>query len=190
MVQPLPAAGGDGAQQSSRADVARPLSGSITAAVAAGAFGVYYNSIWALANALHPARLFLAGVIAIVLFTGWLIVRNGLWNSRREVEFPWQGLLDNVTTIIMVSTSVALMYLMIAVGLLGLGLVVIDESLLRSELMRSVGLSNYVAVAWAAASLGMLFGALGSNFDSDDEIREATYSQREYERRQRQDADD
>lgn len=38
-----------------------------------------------------------------------------------------------------------------------------------------------------AACLATLAGALGSNFDSDDEIRQATYSKREHERRQRRD---
>lgn len=161
------------------------LSGSLTAAVAAGAFGVYYSSMWMLADALHPARLFLVGLIVIGLLTGWLIFRNGLWNTRREVESPWQGLLDNTTTVLMVGTSVALMYLLIVVGLFGLSLVVIDSSHLQSELMHRVTLVEYGKLTWLAASLGTLFGALGGNFDSDEAIREATYSQTEHARRQR-----
>ncbi len=164
------------------------LSGSITAAVAAGAFGVYYSSIWTLADPLHPARLLLIGAIVTALLTGWLIFRNGLWSKHRYIESPWQGALDNTTTVLMVSTSVALMHLIIAMVLFGLSLIVIDVAHLRAELMHPVSLLDYAKLSWMAATLGMLFGGLGSNFNSEEEVREATYSKRDHERRQRQDA--
>lgn len=165
------------------------LSTSIAAAAAVGTFGVFYSSIWTLADSLHPARLLLISLLVVAALTFWLIFRNGLWTRRRDAVYAWQGGLDNTTTIIMVGTSVALMYLVLFAFLLGLGLAVVDASLLRSELMHPVSFFNYPKLAWLAACLGTLAGALGSNFDSDDAIRQATYSRREYERRQRRDTD-
>ncbi|GAA1134017.1 hypothetical protein [Citricoccus alkalitolerans] len=164
------------------------LSGAITAATASGAFGVYYSSIWALADAAHPARLVMIAVIVILALTGWLIFRNGLWNKRKEIVSPWQGGMDNVTTVIMVATSVALMYLVLTAVLFGLSLAVISPGYLHSELMHPVSLLDYAELSWLAASLGTLFGALGSNFDSNEKIRAATYSKRQHERMQKADA--
>ena len=166
------------------------MSGSITAAAAFGSFGIFYSSVWTLADALHPARLLMIAVIAVALFTGWLIFRNGLWNKRRNVVFDWQGWLDNITTVIMVSTSVVLMYLVLAVGLFGLGLLVINAGHLHTELLHPVSLFDYGKIAWMAAVLGMIAGALGSNFDSDEKIRQATYSKRQNQRLQLSESND
>lgn len=164
------------------------LGGAITAGVAFGSFGIFYSSVWTLADTLHPARMALTSAIVIVLLATWLIIRNGLWNKRRNVVYAWQGGLDNATTVIMVGTSVLLVYILLALGLFGLGLTVIDSSHFESELEHQVSLVDYARTAWLAASLGTLAGALGTNFDSDEKIRAATYSKRQHERRQRTDS--
>ena len=38
-----------------------------------------------------------------------------------------------------------------------------------------VSLWNYVDIAWLSASMGTVAGALGSNFDSPDDISELTH---------------
>lgn len=164
------------------------LGGVITAGVALGSFGVFYSSVWTLADALHPARLALTTLIVVAALTAWLIIRNGLWNKRRDVLYTWQSGLDNATTIIMVTTSVLTMYALLALGLFVLGLTVIDSGHFQSELMHPVSLADYARTAWMAASVGTLAGALGTNFDSDEKIRAATYSKRQHERRQRTDS--
>ena len=55
--------------------------------------------------------------------------------------------LDNTTTIIMVGTSVALMYLVVAAVLFCIGLAVIDASYLESELQHPVTLVDYVELS-------------------------------------------
>lgn len=165
------------------------LSTSIAAAAAVGTFGVFYSSMWTLADALHPARLLLIGLLVVAALTFWLIFRNHLWTKRRDAVYAWQGGLDNTTTVIMVGTSVALMFLVLFAFLFVLGLVVVDASQLSTELMHPASFFNYPQLAWLAACLGTLAGALGSNFDSDEEIRRATYSKRENERRQRRETD-
>ncbi len=163
------------------------LATAITAGVATGGFGIYYGSIWTLADALHPVRLVLISAVVVAALTFWLIFRNGLWNMQRARN-PWHNGLDNATTIIMVGSSVIMMYMLIAGILLGIGATVIDAEYLESELGSSVGLLDYVRLSWLSASLGTLAGALGSNFDDNEKIRAATYSKRQHERRERTNA--
>jgi hypothetical protein len=159
------------------------LSNSIAAAAATGAFGIFYAVIWNMADALPPVRLALISVLAIGALSGWLIVHNSLWTRTSNDTTRRQAALDNAATVITVVLSVSLMYLILYAVLLCGALIVIASSYLETQLGHPVTLLDYAGLSWLAASLGTLAGALGSNFDSDDSIREATYSRREHQRR-------
>ena len=160
------------------------LSSSIAAAMATGAFGIFYSSIWSMADALSVLRLLFVTVMVVTALSAWLILHNGLWDPPQQNPEPWRAHLDNAATVITVWLSVALMYAILFAGLFVIGLTVIEAGYLQSQLGHPVNLSDYAHLAWLAASLGTLAGALGSNFDSDEAIREATYSRREHQRRQ------
>ena len=155
------------------------MSGVLTAGAASGAFGVFYSSIWGLADAHHPVRLVLIGVLTIALLATWLIIRNGLWTSEKTP----QARLDNVATVITVGIGVFLTYLMLFLGLLFLAWAIVDASYLASQLEHEATFESYLRLSWLAAALGTMAGALGANFDSDEAIRQATYSARWHERR-------
>ncbi len=166
------------------------LAGCVAAATATGAFGIFYTSIWNMSDALSPARLAMISLVVTAALSGWLVVHNGLWNRIRGADTPGHALRDNVSTAITVWFSVALMYVLLWGLLFLVGLAVIATDYLQSQLGHPVNLLDYGHLSWLAASLGTLAGALGSNFDSDEAIREATYSRREYQRRQLADSDD
>ena len=160
------------------------LAGCVAAAAATGAFGVFFAAMWSLADALSPARLAVVSVVVTGALSGWLIFYNNMWNRPRDTEEPWRARLDNISTVVTVWLSVALMYVLLWSVLFLVGLAVIESGYLQSQLGHPVNLLDYVHLSWLAASLGTVAGSLGSNFDSDAAIREATYSRREYERRQ------
>lgn len=159
------------------------LKGSIAAAIATGAFGVFYGTIAQLADALPPLRLAGISVLVIAALSAWLIFSNHLWDRERDRERGWRHAVDNVSTVITVGVSVLLMYLVLFAVMLTMSLVVVESGYLESQVGRPVGFRQYFDLAWLAASLGIMAGALGSSFDSDDAVREATYSQRFHERR-------
>lgn len=161
------------------------LSSSIAAAAATGAFGIFYASIWSMADALSPLRLFLVSLAAIAALSSWLIWHNGLWNRTGGNNFSGarDAARDNTSTIITVLLSVAMMYLVLYSIVLVGALAVISQDYLQSQLGHPVNFFDYAKLSWLAASLGTMAGALGSNFDSDEAIREATYSRRQHERR-------
>ncbi|MFF0903788.1 UNVERIFIED_CONTAM: hypothetical protein RF653_08935 [Kocuria sp. CPCC 205316] len=159
------------------------LSSCVAAAAATGAFGIFYASIWNMSDALSVPRMAAISGVVIAALSAWLIVYNGLWNRLRDAADRWRAGLDNAATIITVGLSVALMYMVLWSALFVLGLAVITGDYLASQLGHPVSLFDYLHLSWLAASLGTLAGALGSNFDSDESIREATYSRRVHERR-------
>jgi hypothetical protein len=159
------------------------LSTCIAAAAATGAFGIFYTTMWNMADVLPLWRLALISAVAVAALGAWLITHNALWTRGLSPEASARAGLDNAATIVTVALSVGLMYLVLFLVLLFGSLAVIDVGFLESELGHPVDLRDYARLSWLAASLGTVAGALGSNFDSDEAIREATYSRRDLQRR-------
>lgn len=113
----------------------------------------------------------------------WLILKNSLWVHPRDTGARWQSRMENIATIATIGIGVVLLYIVLYSVLFLLSLTVIDGGYLANELGHPVGLSDYFGLSWLSSSLGMLAGALGSNFNDPDSIREATYSKRVYQRR-------
>ncbi|GAA4506002.1 hypothetical protein [Brevibacterium yomogidense] len=159
------------------------LTNSIALGAATGAFGIFYGSIWELSDSSSPWRLLLISASVIAVLVTWLIGRNGLWAQGREAATRLQPRLDNTATIATVGFGVTMMHLVLWCILFVLGLIVVDMSYLQEQLGHRVSMIEYIHLSWLSASLGTLAGALGSNFNTEDAIREATYSRRVYERR-------
>jgi len=160
------------------------LTSCMAVAIATGAFGIFYGTLAPVSDALSGPRLLLISALVTCLLTAWLIMVNRLWNRQRTPSQIWRHGLDNTSTVITVGVSVVLMYLILFVVMLVLALAVNDADYLRSQLMHPVGIGDYLSLAWLSASMGTLAGALGSNFDSPESIREATYSRRYHQRRE------
>lgn len=161
------------------------LAGATAAAGAAAAFGIFYSSIWNMADALPPWRLALINFFAIAAMVGWLIAYNHLWDRPSAHRHPGQAVLYNVATVLTLAIGVTTMYAMLyALSLLAAG-AVIDVGYLRSQLGHPVGLADYGGLVWLACSMGIVAGALGTSLESEEAVRQATYSRREQERQAR-----
>ena len=160
------------------------LSSCMAAAVATGGFGIFYASIWNMSDALSSQRLAMISIFVVTAFSIWLIGHNGLWNPLKGADHQMRSGLDNIATAITVGVGVTVMYLVTWAILLAVTLAVVNTDYLAGDVGHSVNFFNYVDIAWLASALGMMGGALGLNFDSESAIREATYTRREYVRRQ------
>ena len=159
------------------------LSSAMAGAAATGAFGVFYTSIWSMADYLPAGRLSLITVSSILILTLWLLLHNRLWerpkgNRRRE-----RMVVYNAATVLTVGFAATVMYLLLFLALLAGSLIVIDQEYLAYQLRHDVTMAEYINLAWLASSLGTMGGAIGSSFDEVKEVQRATFSQREYERR-------
>jgi hypothetical protein len=161
------------------------LSRAIAAASAAAAFGVFFPTIWMMANAMSLVRLTLTTLFVVAAMIVWLIVHNGLWEHPRNRTEHGSASLYNTVTITTLLLGVVCMYIVLfMVTLLG-ATIVMPSDYLRAELGHSVGVADYGYLSWLASSLGTIAGALGSSLESEYAVRRATYSKREQQRRAR-----
>jgi hypothetical protein len=161
------------------------LAGATAAAAATAAYGVVTTSFWKMADALPPWRLGLINAVAIAAMTTWLLLYNRLWEKPSRPSEREKAFLYNVSTLVTLTIGVACMYVILYVVTLIAAIAVIDGSYLTSQLGHPSGLTSYATIVWLASSIGTVAGALGSSFESEEAVREATYSKRERERQRK-----
>lgn len=166
----------------------RVLSGCLATGVATGAFSIFYGSVWAMSSLIAVWRLSLITFVAITALTFWLIYHNGLWNKWRGKDMDsltrWRSRIDNFATVGTVALAAAGIYALIFLILLLFAATVVPIPYFAQQINSNVAITDYLTLAWFTTSLGTMAGALGSGFDSDDAIREATYNRREHRRRE------
>jgi hypothetical protein len=159
------------------------MTASAAAASAAGAYGVFFGSIWTLAADMGVDRLSVVTVLAVIGMTSWLIATNGLWARRSDWSTRRWAAMDNLATVITVAVAALMIYAGLFLLLFVASVVVVPPHYLTETLGVEAGIQHYLKLSWLAASLGLIAGAIGSSFDDDEAIRNATYSLREAERR-------
>lgn len=167
----------------------RVLSGCLATGVATGGFGIFYGSVWEMSYMIANWRLVLITVLSIVALTFWLIFHNGLWNAVRHKAddvsaAAWRAKMDNWATLATVLMAAAGVYIIIFLVMFITSVTVVPTGFFSTRVHADINVMDYITLAWFSASLGTLGGALGSSFDTDDSIREATYNRRELRRRQ------
>ncbi|WP_022872917.1 hypothetical protein [Nesterenkonia alba] len=160
----------------------RKLSAMFAAAAATGAFGVFFPTIWEMAEALPAWRLGLTSLAAVTVIVGWLILSNGLWDTNEAAGGKLEAVLYNTSTVLSLLLSVAVLYGLLFLAILTMGLFVIEPGFMGETLGGEVTLVEYAHIAWLAASMGTVAGAFGSNFDDDADLRNLTQGSRELQR--------
>ena len=158
------------------------LSSALTAASAAGAFGIFYNSIWQMSEALSTGRLFVISTLAVISMVGWLLVSNRLWERPKYDRLSVIVLLYNLSTVTTLVFCVVTLYIALWVFIFVAGVIVIDPRFMATVIGGDVDLVNYSAIAWLSASMGVVAGALGSGFDDQMDLRHITMGARERQR--------
>lgn len=161
------------------------LAGATAAAAATAAYGVFTTSFWRMADALPPWRLALINAVAIAAMAAWLLLYNGLWERSSGRRERAKAFLYNASTMATLTIGVACMYVILYVVALVTSFAVIDGGYLSTQLGHPSHLSSYLTIVWLACSVGIVAGALGSSFESEEAVRLATYGRRERERQRK-----
>ncbi|GAA4523444.1 hypothetical protein GCM10023192_01030 [Amycolatopsis samaneae] len=159
------------------------LSKAIAAASAAAAFGIFYPTIWAMADALSPPRLAMISMVAVTAMVSWLIVHNGLWERPHEGLRRARAGLFNLASVLTLYLGVGCMYAVLFTFTLVAATAVISGEYLETMLRHPVTLADYATLSWLSSSLGTIAGALGSSLETEEAIHRAAYSKRERQRR-------
>ncbi|STC69504.1 Uncharacterised protein [Corynebacterium pilosum] len=163
----------------------RVLTSSLAAMAASGGFGVFYGSIWDLAHSMSFTRAVGVGLLSILSFTMWIILRNRLFVRADENRSPWRRNVDNIATFTTIALAATILYVLVFAVMTVLTAAIVPTDYLASSVSVPTGWFSYFTIGWLSASLGTFAGAIGSNFDESAEIVGATYSEREYERRRK-----
>ncbi|MEA2457139.1 MAG: hypothetical protein QOC95_111 [Thermoleophilaceae bacterium] len=159
------------------------LSSALATALATGAFGLVTNTIWQLSDALSAWRLAVAAIGSVGLMVTWLIVRHGIWEQRSEREGvdAERAALYNATSVLTLTVGVLCIYAVMFVLDLAAAGFVIDANVLSSSngLSHSVGVTDYLELAWLTTSAAIVGGALGSTLQSQEHVRRVAYGARQ-----------
>ncbi|WP_026818152.1 hypothetical protein [Arthrobacter castelli] len=158
------------------------LSSAVAAAAAVAAFGIFYSTIWIMADSLSPLRLLLISAITIGAMVLWLIHYNNLWEKPKVHRVSKDAFLYNSATVATLLAGVTCMYVLLFVGAFLGSFIVIPAEFMQTQLEHPVTWAAYAQLSWLATSMGTVAGALGSSFETDQAIRAATYGRREQER--------
>lgn len=160
------------------------LRGGVVAALAFSIFWLINPMVWQLGLSHSWYRLMVISLWAVAAMVIWLIFYHHLWVFRDDESADRQhAFLFNASTVITLVLGVSIAF----IGLLILNFfashLVLSEKVLTDNLGSSPGLVEYVKLCWMATAGASVVGALGTGFETEEDVREAAYSQREAERR-------
>jgi hypothetical protein len=151
------------------------LSKLLVGAFGTAAFALATNTIWQMGDKLGPVRLSAVMLIGLTSLVTWLIAAHHLWEKPDEDTTPQLARLFNLGTILTLGLATTLSYVVLFAGTAAAAALLIDPSLLRSELGHGVGPADYLNLAWIISSMATIGGAIGSGLEDEASVRAAAY---------------
>jgi hypothetical protein len=135
--------------------------------------------VWRIAATLSPLRLAVLCLATIATAVTTLIAAHGLWERATDRRVREQAILFNLVTVITVAIGILVLYAAVCVLSLAAAGIMIDPSVLATQIGRHSGFGDYVRLALVAGALATVGGTLGGALESDAAVREAAYAQRQ-----------
>jgi hypothetical protein len=149
---------------------------ALAAAFAAGVFALVTSDIWRLAYYLGPLRLAVIALGSVAGISVTIVLTTGLWERSPHPAAREQVILFNVVTTATVGIGAAVLYLALFAAMLAAALLLVPTDLLTVVLRHPAGVADPIRLAWLAASIATLGGALGATLESRETVREAAYT--------------
>src|SRR5918999_1166890 len=154
------------------------LSPSATAALGTGAYALTSSSIWTVAHQSTWPRLITVAALAMAMILGALVLAHGLWERAHDARARERVVLFNVVTVATLAIGIATLYLALFVILALAAVIAIPPSALERQIGVDPTVAEFARLAWVAASVATVGGALGSLVESDEAVRDAAYLRR------------
>ena len=156
--------------------LAARLYGALVAALAVGAFALVTSDIWRISSSAGWWRLLVMCLLALAGTVGGVIGAHGLWERVPDPRVRGQVVLFNVTTALTVAIGILCLYLVLFALGFGAAELLLRPAVFASGLGHAARTSDYLALAWFAASFATVAGGLGAGLESREAVREAAYA--------------
>ena len=143
-----------------------------------GAYALPSSSIWVLAHQSSWVRLVGVAVVSMLLILASILIAHELWERAEEPAARERVVLFNIVTLVTLMIGIATLYAALFVILVLAAVVAIPPSALEEQIRAAPTVGEYARLAWFAASVATVGGALGSLVESDDAVGEALYHPR------------
>ena len=150
----------------------RDLSKVLVAILASAGFFIVNSNAWGIADQLALPRLLVIMVLAVGGLGIWLVVAHALWERPDHSRDPALIRRVNAATVLTLLLGLLFGYLVLYVAVLAAMVLVVPERFMATNLGHPVGIGDYAAAAWFAASMAIVVGAIGSGLENDEEVHE------------------
>lgn len=153
-------------------------------AFATGTYISIFRTPWELSLDYSLWRFLLLMFIAVFGMVGWLIYTHNLWERTSTKNQPAYRRLYNLTTLLTLTGMTLMNYFVVSVLLTISILLFVPMGLFETwtDVDSDVKWVDYLNLIWFTASLGILAGAFGSTVEKEENIRNVTYSYRQWYR--------
>lgn len=158
----------------------RSLSGLTAIAFATGSFGIIFSTMWNLSYLFPTWRLIAISTLSIFGMLLWIIISHDLWEKLKDDESKRITSLYNSTTLLTLFISLLFYYLLLYLLFLSAAITLLPSDFIADRIqVEHIGVRFYLELAWFAASLTTVAGAIGAGFHDKQVIQESTYGYRQ-----------
>jgi hypothetical protein len=154
------------------------LSRALVGAAGVGLFGIVSSDVWRISGHIGVAKLAVVCLATVATSVASLIIVHGLWERAADRRLREQAMLFNAVTSITVAIGIVVLYVAVTVLSLAAAWLLVDPSLLTSQIGHRSAFPDYLRLALLAGALATVGGALGSALESDVAVRDAAYGYR------------
>ncbi|MEC5301658.1 MULTISPECIES: 5,10-methylene-tetrahydrofolate dehydrogenase [Staphylococcus] len=162
----------------------KTLTSSLALSFTTGAFGLIFTTLWQLSYIFSELRLLSLSFASIFAILIWIILAHQLWDIPAGKGEKHISKLYNFTTLITLFISVSIYYITLFILFLITCLTILPADFIGKTIGTSgpADFIQYIEIAWLAASIATVAGAVGVGLTNEKLVKESTFSYRQQSR--------